>query len=224
MKAKLTLLCLGLVAISMAGQNTVRFTRHQAVGDHDTFKISITGTAQMGDMDINLTETRTVKKVYDNGDADVETATTELKVSMGGNDFPVPLPPPTTIKMDKNGVPIGEQKGPGSGMNFSKYAAAFYDRDLKVGDTINVDQASPDGKEKTTGTVKLDSVANGEAKLTADLVTTLPDLDGPAKLHMDMFMDTASSKPNRMEATVSSMPLRQGMVLNNVKMTYERVK
>jgi hypothetical protein len=229
MKLKLTLLSLGLCAVAMAGQGPVHFVHHYTVGDHDGYKIHVTGSTQMGDLDVALTQVRTIKKVYDNGDADMETSTSDFHVTMNGNDINVPQPPTATERVNKLGIPVDADKGKGAhgspeGMNFSKYAAAFYDKDIKVGDVITINDTSADGKEKSTGSITLVSVNNGEAKLSADLTNTNPEMDAPAKVHVDMLMDTATSKPNHMEATVSSMPVQQGIVMTNVKMTLDRQK
>jgi hypothetical protein len=224
MKAKAILLCLGLISIALGAQDSIRFSRHLKEGDQDAYKMHISGSTQQGDIDFSMKMQQLVAKVYDNGDADLTTTITEFHLMMGGNEIPVPAPQPSTIKVDKNGMPKEMPQGIQGRMQFMRYMTSFYDKDIKVGDTINVDSVDPkEAKNKTTGTIKFDSIADGTAKVVADLTTTSADTDGPSKIHMTMYINAATSKLNKLEGTVDSLPVQPGMAMTDVKVSMEHL-
>ena len=225
MKAKAILLCLGLIAIAFGAQDTIRFSRHLKEGDQDTYKLHVSGNMQAGDLDFTMKMVQLVKKVYDNGDADLDTTTPDFHITMNGNEVPAPPIPEKTIKVDKNGVPKEAPEGAQSRMEFMRYMAGFYDKDLKVGDTVTIDHTDPkDSKNKMTGTVKLDSVTDGVAKLLINVTTTSSDSDTPSKIVATMYINVATSKMSKIDGTVDSMPIQPGIVLSDVKITMERLQ
>ncbi|HEY3780208.1 MAG TPA: hypothetical protein VGL56_03930 [Fimbriimonadaceae bacterium] len=224
MKAKAILLCLGLISIALGAQDSIRFSRHLTQGDTDNYKMHISGTMQQGDIDFTMKMQQLVAKVYDNGDADLTTTISDFHLTMGGNEMPIPAPPPSTVKVDKNGMPKEIPAGPQGRMQFLRYMSSLFDKDIKVGDTVNVNTTDPkDPKNKTTGTIKLDSVTDGMAKLTGDITTTMSDADAPAKVHMTMYVNVATSKMSKLEGTVDAMPVAQGMSMSDVKISMERL-
>jgi hypothetical protein len=221
MKLNATLIGLGLVASCFS--QTVRLSRHFTAGDSDSYKLHLTGTSQIGDFDLSISQTQKIVKVYPDGGADMETDVNSMSVTMGGNEVPVPQPKPTTMRVDKFGAPVQQTDNPANKLNFAKFAGLLFDHDLTVGNSITVNQTSPDGKEKTTGTIKVDSVANNDVKLVADVILTSDKMDTPMKIHMTTLVNTNNSKVEHIEGTVDSMPIQAGMNLTDVKMTYDHV-
>jgi hypothetical protein len=228
MKAKAILLALGLFTVVFGAQDTVKFTRNFKEGDSDTYKMHITATTAMGDADVSMNLTQTVKKLYDNGEADMETAVKDMKVIFNGNEMPVPPTPAKTQHVDKRGIPIGAQ-GAGdslSRMQFMRYAGLFYDRDLKVGDNYPIDITDPKNpKMKTTGNVKFDSLANGEAKLISDIKVFTGESDKPMSINATTLVEAGSGKMNRVEGSATDLPVGPGgPPVTAVKFVMERVK
>lgn len=221
MKAKISILLLAAAAFSLAGQDVVHFTRQQKVGTLDKYKVHITGTSQYGDIDITGTRSEEVKKVYDNGDADIEAKVLSQAVTINGSEVPAPQDPTTTFKVDKNGIPVSTPSDQPGRLQFGRYLSAIFNKDLKVGDSIQVDEAGPDGKGKGTGTIKLDSVSNGDAKLMVNL--TLTHASGePTKFVGSFLVNTTDSKLDKIDATMDTLDLGPA-VITNAKFVLERV-
>ncbi len=220
MKAKISILLLALAAFSFAGQDVIHFTRQQKVGSVDKYKVHISGGSQFGDIDVTGTRSEEVKKIYDNGDADIEAKVLSQTVTVNGTEYPAPQDPTTTFKVDKNGIPVAAPSTPGR-LEFGRFLSKIFDKDLKVGDTIRVDQAGPDGKGTAKGTIKLDSVANGDAKLVVDLTLTRATGD-PTKFTGSFLVNTTDSKLDKIDASMDSLDLGQA-VLTNAKFVLERV-
>lgn len=224
MKVKAFTSLVVLAGFVFAGaQNTVRFSHHYKEGDKDTYKMQIAGSlAQGGDVSVHITMTETVKKVYDNGDVDLFVEYPDSSVEMGGNQMPYPMAS-RTQKVDKDGIPKDSESSANSG--FTKYLTGFFDRDLKPGDVVTVDTSDPKNpKDKTSGTITLDSITNGEAKLICKVTHVNPALDRPSNFNITFYMNAADSKIDKMEGTVDSWPVQSGIVLNDVKASMERLK
>ena len=78
-------------------------------------------------------------------------------------------------------------------------------------------------KAKTTGSIKLDSITNGVAKIVASAVVTPPDDDHPTKLNVVALFDVASSKLNKIDSDVDYFKLQE-MPVTDIKICLERVK
>src|SRR2546423_9013029 len=229
MKAKALIFALALSAAALAGQGTFRLTRSFKVGDTDMYKLHSTATMSMGDADISMKIDQTVKKVYDNGEADIESGMSDVHVMFNGSEVPAPISTEKqTVHVDKKGMPTSLGKGAMGRLQFVRFASAFFDRDLKVGDMVPIDLADPaNPKSKVTGTCQVMSFANGEAKIVADLKITDPDNATPANLHLVSFFDVAASKPNRVEGDVTNMnvqPDESAPPITAMKFVMERVK
>lgn len=228
MKAKALLAGLALISLAVAAQDTIRLTRTFKEGEKDSYKMHSTVTMAMGDADVNFVMEQLVKKVYDNGEADVQTTMDDFHVVVNGNEVPVPAPPVTTMHVDKHGMPIKVEGGDQtmSRMQFMRFSSLFFDRDLKVGETIPIDYTDPkDEKSHTTGTVQLQSVTSGEAKIVASLKVTSAASTTPMNVDMTSYVDVASSKPNRLEGIVTNMATETpGGTISAMKFTMERQK
>lgn len=224
---RICLLTLAVFAIAWKSQSpppsVVRFTRHAVEGDQDLLKIEVTGSTDMGDFDFMQTQTRLIKKVYGNGDADVQITVTSQRVALNGNNVPVDLPQISQIRLNKQGLPTANSVTGRDRMNLAKYAAPLYNRDLKLGSTFHVEQTSADKNETIAGKVKFDSIANGDAKFTAELENTQNYTLDVVKVHLDIYMNIAASKIDRIEETVAKLPITDAIKLENAKVVYERV-
>src|SRR5437868_12532406 len=136
MKAKALIFSLALSTAVLAGQGTFRLTRSFKVGDTDIYKLHSTATMSVGDADISMKIDQTVKKVYDNGEADIENGMSDFHVIFNGSEIPTPIPTDKhVVHVDKHGMPTEMGKGGMARLQFVRFASAFFDRDLKVGDT-----------------------------------------------------------------------------------------
>jgi len=226
MKAKAILLTLGLVAAVFGAQQATTLQRTYKEGEKDSYKMHMDMTMSVGDANVSMVMNQTVKKVYDNGDADLETAFDDFHVMFGGNEVPAPAPPATTERVNKFGLPVEAKKAEGMGrMQFLRLNSAFAGKPLVVGQVITLDQADPkDPKSKVTGTAKVDSIENGIATITSDMNVFSAAADTPMKVHMVGTFDTLSSKPVKMEGTATDVVSPQGAPpITSMKFTIERV-
>jgi len=229
MKFKALIIGVALVSVALAGQATIRLTRSFKVGDADAYKFHIIPTMALGDADVTMKINQTVKKVYDNGEADIENSMADFHVMFNGTEVPAGNPDQTTtVHVDKHGMPTQMGKGGMAKLQFVRFASAFFDRDLKEGDTIPIDFTDPaNPKTSVKGSAQVASIANGEAKIVSDMKITDPDFDTPANLHMVSFFDVATSKPNRVEGDVTNIniqPDEGAPPITAMKFVMERVK
>lgn len=230
MKSKSIIFGVALFVCANATQTPVQFERKYKVGEKDTYKMNITASMSMGAAEVSFKMNQTVKKVYDNGDADIETAVTGMTITFGGNEMPGGADPePTTTKVNKFGTDVGEKKdGPAgmmSQMDFSKYLAAVNGKALEVGKAIDIDvKNEKTKKQEVKGTVKLESLTEGVAKVVSDLEVFTAESTTPMKIKSTSLMDVATSKANKVQGVVTGMPEQQGMTIDKVEFTMERVK
>lgn len=213
-------------ATALAAQDVIHLTHHFKLDDKDTYKMHTAVSVPQGDVTVDVTLTQKVIKVDPDGGADMQTDPPDVHVNLNGTDITPTIPDkPVIVHLDASGMPTkleganGEQR-----FQFSKYANLVYNRDLKVGQVVPIDV---DDKQlgHATGTVKLDEVSNGEAKLKTDLTVLMPKADEPMKIHFDADIDIASAKLDHMSGIVDNAVLEPGMPpVSDVHFTLDRVK
>ncbi len=232
MKAKFVCLGLFVCALALAAQDSFKYNRIYKVGDKDKYAFKMAIETSMGSVDISMTISSAVIKTYEDGSADIESATSEMKILFGGQEMPAgPQGSQKTVrKLDKYGRPVGkapEGRGAMGGMDFSRFASVFADKVLTVGQPVVIDNEDAGTKQKVVGTVKLESVAEGRAKILANLdVTLAPAAAGspPMKLVLTSWIGTADSKLVKSEGTASNLPSQQGMEIKAAQFSYTRIE
>ncbi|MBX7132355.1 MAG: hypothetical protein K1X67_06730 [Fimbriimonadaceae bacterium] len=222
MKLKLLIAGLALATAAIA-QDTIDLTRLYKVGDVDKYKMDMKMVGQMGEVTVSLDLTQTIKKLYDNGDADIESQSGEVKIVAMGQNMNQPGGPATTQRHNKLGQPVGV-KGGGQ-MDFMRFATFIGDGKAKVGETVTIDYKDAENPKNTAkGTVKIDSLENGVAKILIDLDVTSPNTgDKPMKMKMTNWYDVAAHKPNKMVGKITNLPQAGGMPMDSVDITMTRV-
>jgi hypothetical protein len=225
MKTPAILMAVPFAVLSLASQDTVSLARKYVEGDKDTYKLALQMTISESNVDMSMTSTRVVKKVFDNGDADIEDVVSGLKMSIDGHTVSPPAPKPETTRYSRAGIPLSAKKA-AQGMAFLKFVNWVTDKPLKVGETVVVDYPDPDDpKSRVTGTIRLESVDKSDAKLISVLEsTTSTSKDKPMKMAFTTWFDLATCKPNRITGTISNLAGPQGLPIDGVQLTMERVK
>ncbi len=227
MKLKLFLATLAMGTLALAA-NQVSLERKYVVGETDTYAITMKMSGAMS-MDISMTNLQTVKKVYDNGDADIENVTSDMKMSMAGTTFPSPKNPPSTMmRMTKFGAPVNPPKSAtgarrGMNMNFMKYTQMMAGG-LEVGKSITINETDPDDPKSTVkGTVTLVGTKDGISELKSSLdVTTAETGDKPMHVDSSSWVG-AGGKINKTVAKITNLgPSVGGGQINAIDMTMER--
>jgi len=226
MKAKLVFAALLLGSIALA-KDPVSLARNWKAGDKDVYAMKIKLNSQMGEITIEGTSTQVVKKVYDNGDADIETTNSEMKFHGMGMDRDLPAGPASTMRLSKFGMPVGlkadGQKNPrGMNLSFMRYALATGEN-LEVGKAVAIDKTDAENpKNKVKGTYTLVSTDNSIYKITSSMDVSTEET-GDTPMHIDATsLVAAGGKLNRTDAKITHLPATGGMQLDSVEMTMER--
>lgn len=209
MRTKIALFFVAVACFAVATQQTFSFERKYKVGEKDAYNIKMNIEADFGSIDLNADITQTVTKVFDNSDANIETETTKMKMSMNGQELSDTPTKKTTTRVNKFGIRVKRDEtgeAPTTGldtlMNFN------LDKAIAVGETVSFERVDPDNpKLKSSGTMKLESIDNGVAKLVGVVNVSTDGLEKPMKINVTSWMDVASAKANKIEATISGMPL-----------------
>lgn len=232
----LGLMLVVVAASAFALQDEFLLTRKYKEGDKDTYKLAVTATMAIGAADINMLMNQTVKKVYENGDADIETQIAEMRMSFGGNEMPMPNQdmPAMSQKFDKFGRPVGQPQTSGGGagagmmnqMSFMKFAGFTGDKPMKVGTEVKVDAKDEKDGSHTTGTVILEKIEEGVAFINANLaVKNKQTGDTPMKIVMKSQVIVESGKLSKVDGDITNLPANeQGMTVDSVKLSMEKVK
>lgn len=219
----------GLALLVLLPQQTVRVTRDYKVGDADTYHITMKMEGSMA-MNMSMDSTQKVVKVYDNGDADVESTVSGSKMEMMGMKRSLPSGGATTMRMTKYGTPVGgapEANGKRVQMDFSKYVRQVPKDAMKVGQTVDFSEVeSEDGKTVAKGTTTLESLSGGVAKYVTRMDVTTEGMTKPMHLDFTSLVEAASGKPNHIEGTITNLEgavgMPKGMPITSVMMTMDR--
>jgi len=233
MKAKFFLAGASLFAMAYS-QQIYRFERKYVEGEKDAYSFKMSMNLAQGSVDILMTQNWTVAKVYENGDADVETETTGTKIRFNGNEMDPPggqANTKTTVRVNKYGAPLstgstgaGAGQRMGQNMAFTRFAAMVGETGISVGQTVPIDYVDPkDPKITAKGSVKLESVDAGVAKLISNIdLTNAQTADKPIKMVATTFVDTTSSKLNKSEGTLTNLPSQGPVTPDAIQYVIER--
>jgi hypothetical protein len=110
-------------------------------------------------------------------------------------------------------------------MDFMRYVAYMGEGKAKVGDSIPIDYKDPDNAKNTAkGTVKIESLDNGVAKLIGDLAVTNEQTTTPMKMKMTSWFDTGLHKATKIVGKITDLPSQGGMTFDSMDLTMERIK
>lgn len=225
------LMLVAVAATAFAMQDQFQLQRNYKEGERDSYKMAVTATMSLGAVDMTMNMHQTVKKVYENGDADIETQMADMKMSFGGQEMPAPTEnmPAIVQKFDKLGRPVGQPQGQTnpmmSQMSFMRYAGFTGDKALKIGETTKIDVKDEKDGSHTTGTILLEKIEGGTAFVTANLqVKNQQTGDNPMKIVMKSQIVTESGKLHKVDGDITNLPdSGQGLTVDQVKLTMERV-
>lgn len=229
---KRAILIAGILAVSAwANQDTIKLERSYKANDADKFKLDLLVSMAAGEAAINMNLTQTVKRIYDNGDADIESKSDSVKLKLNGQEIPNDAigggegSAPTVQRFDKYFRPVAATgAAPARGLmnqfNFMRYGVMLSGQDMKVGETMPVTYESKETKTSITGTAKLLSVTNGVAKIESAVKVKNPETgDKPIDLKMTSEIEVSSAKPVRVDGVVTDLPVQSGMEVHTIKFT-----
>lgn len=222
MKTGIVTCSLALAAFALAGQSTVRLTGRLHVGEDDRYKIHFSGSAIFGDLDVSQTKEEKVVKLYESGGADILTTLLSRQILVNGSKISQPLDPPSTTRVDKNGVPLEPKDQVSGGDQFRVCLTSLFDRDLRVGDVVQVNRTNPDNKGKTTGFFKIVSLDDGEVRAAAALQITRGN-EMPTHFKGTFLVHVADARLDKIDGSAEQFDIGEGHSLDEAHYTLERV-
>lgn len=219
----------GLALLVLVPHQTVKVTRDYKVGDVDAYRITMKMQGAMV-MTMSMDSIQKVVKVYDNGDADVESTISDGKMDMMGMKRPIPSGTPTTTRLTKYGTPVGgvpDAKGKRMQMDFVKYMRQLPKDEMKVGQTVEFNEVqSADGKTTAKGTTTLASVTNGIAKYVTHMDVITEGASKPMHLDFATLVEAATGRPTHAEGTITNLDgaagMPKGMPITSILLTMDR--
>lgn len=213
----LTLAC----ATAFVHAQTFNPVHAYAAGDSDSYTVKVDATASTGEIGITSDTSRTVKHVYENGDADIETKITDLNLNIGGQPLPWTNPQPSTSRYNRFGMPI-TPGGQSLGMSFTRFGTFFGEKEFKVGETNAIEQVDEKNpKNHVKGTVKLLSLEDGKAKLSIVLDSFSEDAEKPMHVEGTATVHIATSRLLSFEGTATNLPAIKGISVSTAKFSMQ---
>ena len=120
MKKPLAIIFALTCALAVAQQDSFVIARKWAVGQKENYRMTMNMEGAMS-MSLHMTMSNEVKKVYENGDADIDMQVGEMTMKMGDQEHKMPQgnQKPTTVKYNKFGNPVSSAGQGGMGGNMS---------------------------------------------------------------------------------------------------------
>lgn len=224
----LTLIC-GLAAFGIAAQDAIKLERVYKMSEADSYKMDLVIQTGSGEAAITMDLRQTIKKVYDNGDADIESKTTNLKLKLNGQELPNDAIgggediPATVQRYDKFARPVSIKgnepvKGLMNQFNFMRYGVMLTGQELKVGESVPIQHEDKDAKTSINGTAKLVSIAAGIATIESAIKVKNPETGNkPIDLKMTTQVEVANAKPIKVSGTATDVPSQNGMGIESIK-------
>jgi hypothetical protein len=223
MKTRIILIALVAIAATVSPAQTLNTARKYVEGASDAYTMKMTMNSSMGEVAMSMGMLQKIVKVYDNGDADIETSTSDMVVNVGGQEIRPPSGKAESMRFSKYGIPLTAKKAAGGGIDFSRFGTYFGEKELAVGETYSFDQVEKDNpKNHAKGTAKLLSIENGKAKL-AILVDSFKDkVEKPMHLEGTVVLDAATCKMLRFEGKATELPpMGGGMTVTSASFVIE---
>lgn len=199
---------LAALAFLPAPQEAVTLARVYKAGEKDVYVLSMTLRGSV-EFDMTALLTQTVKKLHQNGDADVENRMDDFKMTVMGDPVKsAPKPKPVVVRTTAEGVPA-DNRGQGGvmGLDLLRYVMVSPARAMKVGEAVPV--ATAEGSP-VTGDVRLDKMEAGVATLAYDLRVASKEGVAPAKLRAVRTVETETGKTLRASGEVTDLPQADG--------------
>lgn len=203
--------------------------RTYTLGEKDIYGLSMRMDAGQYMVSISGKLNYEVKKVHENGDADVESKSGELTVDALGDVFKQPAGEPRVVRYNRFGAPMEKEAPKGQKqpifMSFLTYRPSV---SMKIGETIKVDETLENSaKTRVKGTAKLEAITDGVAKIVSLLEVSELKAKKPTKIQSVGYFDTKTSKLNRSESKLTDVdPAEmQGMPpISSITIVIEREK
>lgn len=181
--------------------------RTYVVGEKDVYGLSMRMDAGQYMVSISGKLNYEVKKVHENGDADVESKAGELTIDALGDIIKQPAGEPRLVRYNRFGAPMEKEAPKGQKqpifMSFLTYRPSV---SMKVGETIKVNEVLQNSaKTQVKGTAKLETITGGVAKIVSVLEVSESKAKKPTKIQSMGYFDVKTSKLNRSESRLTDV-------------------
>lgn len=215
------------VATAWSAQDTLTLEKAYKANEKDVFNVAFQVTTAMGQADIKMVLTYTVKKVYEEGSADIESQASALKVKFNDREMDLSNRPQpvSSVRYSKYGVPLetGSLSTGAMNTNFLRMANVIPDKPLKVGQPVEVDFKDPkDEKSTIKGTVTLESLKENVGVVVSKLDVSNAQTTTPMKFVMTSNVDATTKRLIKVNGTVSNLPVQNGVAVTAVQFAMER--
>ncbi|MCW5947447.1 MAG: hypothetical protein KIT74_10515 [Fimbriimonadales bacterium] len=232
MRSVLRFVPIVLTATAFAStQEAINLERLWRVGSVETQRVGISFSMAMGDVDVSMITRHKVLKLHEGDEAEVETSVSQMKVFMNNQEVNAPggsTPPVITQRICKSGMPVNRvsASGTGIGLDFIRYAFVVSDKPLRVGESTTIDYKSAgDAGSKVAGTLKLDSIENGIAKLICNYeVSTQNTSEKPMRMSVVNWLRLSDKTFIKSEGTFSNLPAFQGLQVPAAQFAMELIE
>ncbi|HTQ09991.1 MAG TPA: hypothetical protein VMI31_07980 [Fimbriimonadaceae bacterium] len=202
------LLLLG-ASLAIARAQTFHPRHKYVTGDSDTYAVTVKAQTTNGEIDVSSDTTRKVAKVYDNGDADIETSVKGLSITVGGQQFPAPEQAPTTTRVNPLGLAVAGPKS--RSLSFVQFGMYFGDQDLSVGQTNTFEHTDDANKgNHYKATVKLVSLDAGKATIGVTADNWTAGQEAPMHLEGTAVVDATTDRLISFTGTAKNLPPMMG--------------
>lgn len=199
-----TLIAAGALGLA---QNAFNPARTYTVGEKDVYGLSMRLVAEKYDATIVGKLSYEVRKVYPNGEADVESKSYDLTFTVMGQEYKQPASLPRLLRYNRFGAAIEkdvpkDQRQP----IFMSYLTYRAPAEMKLGETVRIaEKRDEDPNSEVKGTAKLEALKDGVAKVASSLDIT--NTKGKKPTHIDSvgFFDAKSSKLDRVECRLTNL-------------------
>lgn len=176
-------------------------------GEKDVYGLSMRMDAGQFVVSISGKLNYEVKKVHENGDADVESKSSEMTVNILGDEVKQPSGEARVVRYNRFGAPVEKEAPKGEKqptfMNFLTYRP---NAPMKIGESVKVDETLENAaKTQVKGTAKLESLTDGVAKIVSRLEITETKGKKPTKIDSIGYFDVKTSKLNRSESKLTDV-------------------
>jgi hypothetical protein len=197
-----------LLAFAACAADTVKFVREYTEGQVDKFNVTIAMVFPTATWTFKALDTLTVKKVYPDGEVDIETAATDMKADVPGQDVPTP-DQKSTRRFGKDGMPAGDLAAGGPQFDYARTEALLFGRDLTVGNDVAIEWTAPkDAKSKIKGTFNVQSVKDGLATVVSKLqIWNSGTGDKPMQATFTTLIEVVTSKIQKVDGVVTDLPI-----------------
>jgi hypothetical protein len=219
-----------LLAFVAKAQERITFNPTWTSGQKDSFRLAMTMGTDRGDVSLSMRLDRSVARVFDNGDAEVQSSVDELKVAFNGQEIEgsqLASQLGSSERLNRFGMPVGAKAKANRGVSidYARYLTMFTDKGLRVGETVPVEYTDPENAKSTIrGTCTLEAIESGIARLVGKYEIANENATTPMKAAITTWVRVSDSKIAKSAGTISNVTSPQGVSIDAIQLSMERIE